>query len=226
MSNQLLATPYGDAVVVPIHFFSEHFLPPLPSHLNLPDVYSALQGDGSASRRAITSKGRWRGFPTASRRSKNAFFRNMKAIVEAITNAGAPATTLRFRCNRGKNQAQRSEESLPDGYLSFQSNTSTRDSWLDVAVSCEYRTKTSMKNGQDVSIQLLLILHLLILKSTQTIERIAEDMRNCLFRDVRRRFTFAFTVEDTQMRFWYCDRSVLVVTESFEFATVSSESPC
>lgn len=46
-----------------------------------------------------------------------------------------------------------------------------------------------------------------------------------MHRDPRRRFVFAFTVENVNMRLWYCDRSQKLVSESFNFMTVSLSSP-
>lgn len=42
--------------------------------------------------------------------------------------------------------------------------------------------------------------------------------------DPRRRFLFAFTIENVNMRLWYCDRSQTVVSESFNFITASLPS--
>ncbi|PSS30941.1 hypothetical protein PHLCEN_2v2510 [Hermanssonia centrifuga] len=37
--------------------------------------------------------------------------------------------------------------------------------------------------------------------------------------DPRRRFTFGFTIEDTEMKLWYCDRSQTVASQPFNFIT-------
>ena len=42
-----------------------------------------------------------------------------------------------------------------------------------------------------------------------------------MMKDPRRRFTYAFTVEDTIMRLWYCDRAHFIVSQPFDFVTVS-----
>lgn len=39
--------------------------------------------------------------------------------------------------------------------------------------------------------------------------------------DPRRRFTLGFTIENTRMRFWFSDRSQILVSEPFNFITVS-----
>lgn len=43
--------------------------------------------------------------------------------------------------------------------------------------------------------------------------------------DPRRRFVFAFTIENTQMRVWMLDRSGAVVSEPFNFITVRASVP-
>ncbi|KII84431.1 hypothetical protein PLICRDRAFT_365367 [Plicaturopsis crispa FD-325 SS-3] len=45
------------------------------------------------------------------------------------------------------------------------------------------------------------------------------SMHHILRDDPTRRFTFAITTEDTQMRLWFCSRSVMVATKSFNFVT-------
>lgn len=41
-----------------------------------------------------------------------------------------------------------------------------------------------------------------------------------MFGDPRRRFVYGYSVENTDMRLWFCDRTQLVVSELFNFATV------
>ena len=45
-------------------------------------------------------------------------------------------------------------------------------------------------------------------------------MAKCMLEDPRRRFTFGFSAEDTNMTLWYCDRTNFVATDSFNFVTV------
>lgn len=39
--------------------------------------------------------------------------------------------------------------------------------------------------------------------------------------DARRRFVYGFTIENTDMRLWYGDRAQILVSEPFNFITVS-----
>ena len=46
-------------------------------------------------------------------------------------------------------------------------------------------------------------------------------MANCMRFDPRRRFALGFTIENTDMTLWYCDRAQLIVSERFDFCKVS-----
>ena len=46
------------------------------------------------------------------------------------------------------------------------------------------------------------------------------DMMQPLRDDPSRRFVFGFTVEDTGIRIWICDRAGAVVSEEFDFVRV------
>lgn len=50
-------------------------------------------------------------------------------------------------------------------------------------------------------------------------------MTRCMHFDPSRRFTFAYTIEDTNMRLWFCDRAQIVASEAFNFIKVSLFQP-
>ncbi|KAF7794454.1 hypothetical protein EIP86_005588 [Pleurotus ostreatoroseus] len=87
-------------------------------------------------------------------------------------------------------------EYLPDAYLSYDS---VCRSWSDILVFAELRKGCSE------------------LDTTENVTKMTGSMARCLAMDPRRRAVFAFTIENTSMRFWYRDRSNLVVSESFSF---------
>lgn len=47
-------------------------------------------------------------------------------------------------------------------------------------------------------------------------------MQQTLRDDPCRRFTFGFTIESCIMRIWFCSRAEILVSEPFDFITVSS----
>lgn len=54
--------------------------------------------------------------------------------------------------------------------------------------------------------------------------KILWSMNYCMVEDPQRRFTFGFTIEDTEMRMWFCCREIVLVSEDFNFLTVSKSS--
>lgn len=54
----------------------------------------------------------------------------------------------------------------------------------------------------------------------QNIAKVTGNMANCIRRDPRRRFVFGFTIENIDMRLWYCDRDSIVASQPFNFITV------
>src|ERR1700691_1211453 len=55
----------------------------------------------------------------------------------------------------------------------------------------------------------------------QNVRKILWSLQHVMRSDVCRRFTFGFTIEDADMRIWFCCRSMVVVTEPFNLITVS-----
>ncbi|KAJ3555678.1 hypothetical protein NM688_g2446 [Phlebia brevispora] len=53
----------------------------------------------------------------------------------------------------------------------------------------------------------------------ENITKITQCMSQCMYRDARRRFVYAFTAEDSIMRLWYCDRAQIVCSDTFDFVT-------
>ena len=58
----------------------------------------------------------------------------------------------------------------------------------------------------------------------QNDEKITRCLSQCMNGDARRRFAYGFTIEDSWMRLWYCDRMQMIVSESFNFVHVSLEN--
>ena len=63
----------------------------------------------------------------------------------------------------------------------------------------------------------LLTPHLLL----QNKDKVCKYLAASLSDDVRRLFTYGFTIEDTQLSMWYADRARSVASEPFNFVTVS-----
>ena len=42
--------------------------------------------------------------------------------------------------------------------------------------------------------------------------------------DMRRRFMFGWTIENSRMEFWFCDRSQVLISSAMDWITVSSRA--
>ena len=58
------------------------------------------------------------------------------------------------------------------------------------------------------------------MRNPQNIRKIVWGMAQAMKDDVRRRFCFGFTIENVNMTLWFCSRSLLVATPSFDFGQV------
>ncbi|KAJ3559365.1 hypothetical protein NM688_g393 [Phlebia brevispora] len=190
-------TPIGRAIRVPVEAFLDQILPPLRYNLNPADVLQRLrEGTGRPlSHRAITCQDRWRGFssdPAMSSRSVGSSFRRLKDVIEEIgkatrlDNKGIEPSLRFFNNEEGVPTLQdRASDTLPDAFLLC----GTRRSWPSLAVCGEYKKTDSIP---DV---------------LENVNKVAYSMRHCMRYDHRRRFTFAFTIENSSMTLWFCDRS-------------------
>jgi hypothetical protein len=131
--------------------------------------------------------------------------------------------------------SERSNDTRPDSFLvrrSKDSQTSVRPGseqrdispnilWDDIAVSGEYKKKAGDKEIDDVSV-VLRLLWVILTSPTKDVRKVVWSMHHVLRSDPCRRFTFGFTVENTNMWMWFAGRSGIFVTTPFNFMTVRS----
>lgn len=55
----------------------------------------------------------------------------------------------------------------------------------------------------------------------QNMRKVTRAMAKCMLKDPRRRFTYGYTIEYSEMRLWYCDRANIVILQAFDFTSVS-----
>ncbi len=221
----------GDSIRIPAVDFLHHILPPLHPRLDTAKIVSVLKQGGKGSRNAITSKGRWRGFaqePATNNRHRSRTFERLQDVVQAISKATGlkeVRTTVAFQNNYngglGLCHRERNFETLPDAYLLLRSTLGHGVKWMDIAVSGEYEKGLSTSDDREVSFESRLSCSRDI-NFDQNTYKISLSMANILNKDPRRRFTYGFTIENTDMRLWYCDRSRIIVSESFNFIFVST----
>ena len=51
-------------------------------------------------------------------------------------------------------------------------------------------------------------------------KKVCSNMSQVMRDDPARRFTYGITIESYNMRFWYCDRSEILVSEQFDLMQV------
>ncbi|KAJ3533599.1 hypothetical protein NM688_g7260 [Phlebia brevispora] len=93
---------------------------------------------------------------------------------------------------------KRDMDALPDAYLLLRSSSEEDVNWTSIAVPGAY----SIWDTPDTF--------------RENVVKITRCMSQCMYRDARRRFVYAFTIQDERMRLWWCDRVKILFTESFD----------
>ncbi|KAF7799154.1 hypothetical protein EIP86_010385 [Pleurotus ostreatoroseus] len=201
-------TPFGRSREIPIQQFLERALPQLQHGLEPARVVETIKHASMPScRKILTNAGRWRGFakdPSLYRHSVFRTFSHLEGIVHAITDASSLSSsrqrpTLHFENNSEPITAyeHRSEPTFPDAFFL----KGDERVWAHIAVCGEYQkedTPYHVKNN---------------------VSKVTQSMANCIRQDPRRRFVFGFTIENCDMKLWYCDRRNILASQPFNFVT-------
>ncbi|KAJ3521814.1 hypothetical protein NM688_g8969 [Phlebia brevispora] len=196
------STPHGDAVVIPVNAFLTRVAPPLQRTLDVAQVVRNLLRTNK--RWPVIQNGRWRVFtqdPADSDQPRTKRYKRLESVVEAIHKAAGVAEVpvlliQRSQCVMGSED--RDQHTLPDAY--FSRGRCARD-WTDVAAFGELHEKDSDADFEE------------------NVRKVTESMHHCMKKDARRRFVYAFTINNATIRLWFCDRSQILVTEPFKFIT-------
>ncbi|KAI0086804.1 hypothetical protein BDY19DRAFT_1074371 [Irpex rosettiformis] len=216
--------------LVPLSYFKDHLLPPLHDQLDISaivdrlwkakDIYKPDAEDGSTE----TPKKRWTLFPAdpvASKKFKedavfspfaqlaNVVAKQAKSLFYELGVDPAPEQTVTFLCNptMTPESTNRHNSSKPDSYgVLVERSVDTGDEkkaphWDDIVVPGEKKKRSRAADFNDNSAKLLWSLH--------------HAMRETVYR----RFIFGYTIENTQMRLWFCSRSNIIVSDTFNFIT-------
>ncbi|KAF7790435.1 hypothetical protein EIP86_001390 [Pleurotus ostreatoroseus] len=205
----VFSTPLGPATVLPIDLFLYHALPPLKHDLVINEVADRLMrtGENLSACNPVIVEGRWRGFaqdPADMECRPDVAFTHFSDAVSAIVKAtyvnGDDLTgSISFKNNPRHTEKviYRKEGDLPDAYFL----SSELPAWANIIASGEYE-KTDTEEDREANIS-----------------KVVQSVAECMNRDVRRRFTFAFTVENTSMRLWYGSRCQIIASQPFNFVT-------
>ena len=186
-----------------------------------------LKRQRAPNQRIITNDGRLWGYA----RKKPADFSRSDAFKYIYTCADrlvkhVPSASPKYRlCHNEENTwypSERSKDSFPDAYLCRLEDDGQAPTWTTIAVCGAYALSTPEEFGVGVrnSHPRTSSIHKLLL--AQNMKKIVYAMANCIRDDPRRRFTYGYTIEGSDMRLWYCDRARIVTTQSFDFTSVSS----
>ncbi|KAI0916492.1 hypothetical protein AcV5_002972 [Taiwanofungus camphoratus] len=199
----------GLAPQITVDFFLENILPPLPKELDVDEVVTALKERGH-----ITHLNRWDGFaidPADSIEHEGKTFAPLEVMANAIAEVAASLTgvdsVLEFQNNPHLGPSWVDSRSRPDGYFVLRDRRSGIR-WADIGVSCEYHKWVEMDTERD------------------NVQKVIWSMEHCMRDDPRRRFTFGLTIEDTQMKLWFCSRAGLLVSEPFNFIEEHATVTC
>ncbi|KAJ3559363.1 hypothetical protein NM688_g391 [Phlebia brevispora] len=193
-------------------WFCTSVLPPLRDDINLCHVI-----DGLISKDVIKG-GRFSTFqldPKEIEGNENVIFRErLQTLVGSIVKtARTPTTkpTMKFYHNGEKVPRSyiRKNKTRPDSYgLLLTAPQGEKDPvhWIDLGLLGEVKKVDTEGSRGDDEVKL------------------AWNMHYCLCEDPRRRFIFAFTIENTEMRLWFCSRQNLIITRAFNFITDCSRT--
>lgn len=219
-------TAFGKGTEVPISTFLNTLLPPLRPEIDL-DALVHQKSDNGRAKLPVTKDGLLWGYsmkkPSEIKGSIGAAFKSLQTCVGRLSKAvkGLEQRYEYKNRQRAKRRPKEGEDELPDAYLVLRSRDNGPVDWLDIAVPGAY-DKSAPKDNEVVSLCLVSYSCVSDTGSKQTITKITELMHKCMGQDPRRRFTYGFTVVDTSMSLWYCDRSQILASEPFNFVSVSS----
>ncbi|EKM54135.1 uncharacterized protein PHACADRAFT_209951 [Phanerochaete carnosa HHB-10118-sp] len=197
-----------------LDWFFEHALPPLHPRINLTRTYFRLK------KNAINKGGYWSVWSyypvSAGAGGENGLYGKFDTLAEKICgacNITDVPRNVKFICipDRSPESRTRPNTSKPD-CVALRADAKCMTSglerprrlkklrWLDIAVPSEFKLNaTNPQYARDNRAKILWSL--------------AYIMRE----DPRRRFVYGFTIEDVNMRLWFCSRSDVIVSKPFDF---------
>ncbi|KAL5532038.1 hypothetical protein ACEPAF_5602 [Sanghuangporus sanghuang] len=105
-------------------------------------------------------------------------------------------------------QSERASKTRPDGCVVFKEAEDLAQEadnivyrWYDFALTCEFKLRDTDEKRDD------------------NVTKIVYSMQHTMTLDPCKRFTFGITIENTNMRLWFCSRAIMVVSEAFNFIT-------
>ncbi|KAK2459542.1 hypothetical protein APHAL10511_008448 [Amanita phalloides] len=191
---------------IDVKTFIQSFLPPLPLGVDIQSIFRSL----SRSRRICRGQGGffWDVFATEPAKSavaEGAEFDKLMEIHNAMVETAAmpePMQTVKFCLNPNKVPfSNRTHDTRPDAYMILRRSprigSCDKDRWENLAVTMEFK-----KANNDPA-------------RIDNMKKQVFSMWQLMTYDPCRRFTFGLTIENTDVRLWFCSRSMLAVSKRF-----------
>ena len=231
VSSEMLATPFGRAKWVSLPTFFDSFLPGLPAATNLDALMRKLTRQKTLSNRILTKSGILWGY--AKRKPadfndrlpgvRSNVFKHLYACADKLVRT-LPLSTQRYRLIHNDKNAWDSvklnQDSLPDAYFCPVDDDGVSPTWRTIAVSGAYMLDDCY--GASLHVRTHCVPSSSLSDSfEQNMRKVTRAMAKCMLKDPRRRFTYGYTIEYSEMRLWYCDRANIVMSQAFDFTSVS-----
>ncbi|KAI0341438.1 hypothetical protein BDW22DRAFT_1485428 [Trametopsis cervina] len=213
----VMADVGGHIPQVPLNYFHDNLLPPLPPGVDVERVKQELKKKTPAP----ISGNRWTSFkydPSHEKnddKSENLVFAPFGVIAKAVARAAMVVIrkkglkmqqTAAFYCNPNHtpSSTNRTNTSRPDGYAVLKQPSEVRRQeihWDNIVIPGEKKKHSSVKDINDNNVKIIW------------------SLNHCMRETVQRRFVFGYTIEDASMRLWFCSRADFFVSEQFNFIT-------
>ncbi|KAI0086025.1 hypothetical protein BDY19DRAFT_996211 [Irpex rosettiformis] len=212
--HQALVDYIGSSIPeAPVQWFKDNILPPLPACIRqgLPAILRSLKANGH-----INKNGRWAVFPvdpSQSSRIEDVVYGPFASVAAAIGEAAAnklPSYPQRviFKCNPNlvPMSSFRNNRSRPDGYGVYTAHDSYQPQADDSAIHWELVVAPGEKKKKESDSDF-----------NDNVRKILWSFSHIMRDDHRRRFVIGYTIENTNMRLWFCSRKDIIVTKPFNF---------
>ncbi|KAF7795018.1 hypothetical protein EIP86_006162 [Pleurotus ostreatoroseus] len=193
------------ATEIPLTAFIQDLLPPVHPDIHIETLCDDIER--GKHRLLVAKNGHLWGysskFPSELKTPWKTTFKALQQCARKLAQAVEPLQpTLDFRNNPECKWelSRRSFDSLPDAYFLPQDrDPQACPDWTNIAIPGVYFDRDSREYAKEND------------------EKITRCLSQCMNGDARRRFAYGFTIEDSWMRLWYCDRMQMIVSESFNF---------
>ncbi|KAI0089552.1 hypothetical protein BDY19DRAFT_1056546 [Irpex rosettiformis] len=213
--------------IVPFSYFKDYLLPPLHNQLDIATVVNGLRETKDIYKlehdSTENSQSRWSLFPVDPADTydfnedrvfgpfpllADAIAKQAKSLFHELGVDPEPEQTVTFLCNptMAPVSTSRHSASKPDGYgvlversVDHIDEKTEAPHWDDIVVPGEMKKCGRAEDFNHNNAKLLW------------------SLRHAMRETVYRRFIFGYTIENTQMRLWFCSRSDIIASDAFNF---------